>query len=209
MQQIIHALQQWWVNQSWEELVGAITGLACVWLAAANTIWNWPIAILSTALYVYVFAITGFYADMLQYVYLSITSIYGWYQWSRHTKTEDKSPVLRITRKQIAVSVLAIAVTTPVLGYTLITFAAKLNYNPPAYPYIDSFLTACSFVAQILLARKILENWLLWIFADIIYTIVYFKKDLVVTSVMFAILIIIAIFGYLDWRKTYRQQLPA
>jgi nicotinamide mononucleotide transporter len=205
--QIIHALQQWWVHQSWEELVGAITGLACVWLAAANTIWNWPIAIISTALYVYVFAITGFYADMLQYIYLCITSMYGWYQWSRHPKTEDKSPVLRMTKKQMAVSAIVVAVATPTLGYTLITFAAKLNYNPPAYPYIDSFLTSCSFVAQILLARKILENWLVWIFADIIYTIVYFKKDLVVTSIMFAILIIIAIFGYFDWRKTYRQQL--
>jgi nicotinamide mononucleotide transporter len=67
-------------------------------------------------------------------------------------------------------------------------------------------LTACSFVAQILLARKILENWLLWIFADIIYTVLYFKKGLVDTAIMFAILIIIAIFGYMDWKKVYKTQ---
>jgi len=205
--QIIHALQQWWLHQTWQELAGVTTGLLCVYLAAANNIWNWPIAIISTALYVYIFAGAALYADMLQYVYLCITSIYGWYQWAKHPKTEDKSPVLRITRKQVIISIIAIVVTTPALGYTMITFTAKLHYHPPAYPYIDSFLTACSFVAQILLARKILENWLLWIFADIIYTYIYFKKDLVDTSIMFAILIIIAIFGYFDWRKEYKKQL--
>lgn len=204
--QIIHALQQWWIHQTWEELTGVITGLLCVYLAAANNIWNWPIAIISTALYVYIFANASLYADMLQYVYLCITSMYGWYQWARHPKTEDKSPILRINKKQVIISSIVIIVATPVLGFTLITFAAKLHYNPPAYPYLDSFLTACSFVAQILLARKILENWLLWIFADIIYTVVYFKKNLVDTSIMFAILIIIAIFGYLDWKKVYKTQ---
>jgi nicotinamide mononucleotide transporter len=205
--QILHALQQWWQQQTWEELVGVVTGLLCVYLAAKNNIWNWPIAIISTGLYVYIYAITALYADMLQYVYLCITSMYGWYAWTRHPKTEDTTPVQRITRRQIFISAIVIAVTTPVLGYTLITFTAKLHYNPPAYPYIDSFLTACSFVAQILLTRKILENWLLWIFADILYTIVYYKKHLQVTSFMFAVLIVIAILGYIDWKKDYKKQL--
>lgn len=207
--QIIHALQWWWNEQTWEQLVVLITGVLCVYLAAANSIWNWPIAIVSTALSVYVFATAAFYADMIQYIYLCATSVYGWYHWAKHPKTEDKSPVVRITKKQVVISALAVAVITPAFGYTMITFAAKLNYKPPAYPYIDSFLTTCSFVAQILLARKVLENWLLWIFADVIYTVIYFKKHLVDMSILFAILIIIAIFGYFDWRKAYRQQLSA
>ena len=205
--QIVHALQTWWQQQSLLEVIGVITGLLCVYLAAKNNIWNWPIAIISTAIYVYVFGKASLYADMLQYVYLCITSAYGWYEWARHPKTEDKTPILRITRKQIIISAAAIIITTPVLGYTLIRFTAVLHYHPPAYPYIDSFLTSCSFVAQILLARKIIENWLLWIFADIIYTVLYFKKGLQVTSFMFAVLIIIAIIGYLDWKKEYKKQL--
>ena len=205
--QIIHAFQQWWQQQTWQELIGAITGIICVALAAANTIWNWPIAIISTALYIYVFAVTALYADMLLNIYFCITSMYGWYQWARHPKTEDKSPVLSITGKQIIISIIAIAITTPVLGYTMIRFTAILHYNPPAFPYIDSFLTACSFVAQILLTRKIIENWLIWVFADVLYVVLYYKKDLIVTSILYAILVIIAIFGYIDWRKEYRKQL--
>ena len=157
--QIIHAFQDWWQQQTWQELVGTATGLLCVYLAAKNNIWNWPIAIISTGIYVYVFGRASLYADMLQYVYLCITSAYGWYVWARHSKTEHKTPILRITKKQIIISALAIVITTPVLGYTLIRFTSVLHYHPPAYPYIDSFLTSCSFVAQILLARKIIENW--------------------------------------------------
>jgi nicotinamide mononucleotide transporter len=207
--QIVHALQQWWLQQTWQELVGVTTGLLCVYLAAVNNIWNWPVAIISTGLYIYIFGKTSLYADMLLNIYFFVTSIYGWYQWAHHPPTEDKSPVVRITGKQILISVIAIAVTTPALGYTMIRFTATLHYNPPAFPYIDSFLTACSFVAQILLAKKIMENWLLWIFADVIYTVIYFKKDLVDTSIMYGILIIIALFGYIDWLKIYKkQQLP-
>jgi nicotinamide mononucleotide transporter len=204
--QIIHALQQWWQQQTLLEFTGVITGLLCVYLAAKNNIWNWPIAIVSTAIYVYIFAKTALYADMFQYVYLCITSIYGWYYWGRNPQSEDKSPVTLITKKQIIISIAIVIIATPVLGYTLISFAKTLNYNPPAYPYIDSFCTACSFIAQFFLARKILENWLIWIFVDIIYTVVYFKKHLQITAFMFAVLVIIAILGYIDWKKDYKKQ---
>jgi nicotinamide mononucleotide transporter len=204
--QIIHAVQIWWQQQSWEELVGVATGLLCVYLAAKNNIWNWPIAIISTALYVYIYAKTALYADMLQYIYLCITSAYGWYVWTHHPKNEEATPIIRITKKQLIISLIVIVLVTPALGFTMITFTAKLHYNPPAYPYIDSFLTACSFVAQIWLARKIMENWLLWIFADIFYTVLYYIKGLQITAGMFAILIVIAIYGYLDWKKDYKKQ---
>jgi nicotinamide mononucleotide transporter len=205
--QIIHELQDWWHQASWFEIVGAITGFFCVYLASVNNIWNWPIAIISTALYVYVFAQKGFYADMLQYIYLCAMSMYGWWFWGRHPKTEDKVPVVLITKKQMIVSALIVIVATPVLGYTLITFAATLHYDPPAYPYLDSFCTSCSLVAQVFLARKVLENWIIWFFVDIIYVVMYFRKGLEFTSVLFIAYIIIAINGYFDWRKDYKKQL--
>jgi len=204
---IAHALQVWWHGQSWLEITGVITGLLCVYLAAKNVIWNWPIAIISTAIYVYIYGKTSLYADMFQYVYLCITSMYGWYNWTHHPKTEDKIPVVLITKKQWIWSILIVLIVTPILGYTLITFTKALHYHPPAYPYIDSFCTCCSFIAQYFLTKKILENWLIWVFVDIIYTVVYFKKDLQITAFMFAVLIIIAIFGYIDWKKDYKKQL--
>ncbi|TWR24275.1 nicotinamide mononucleotide transporter [Mucilaginibacter achroorhodeus] len=206
--QILHALQVWWQHQTWQELTAAITSLVCVYLAAKNHILNWPIAILSTALYIYVYQQAAFYADMLQNVYLCVISMYGWYHWSRNTITENKAPIVSISKRQTLYALLFIAVFTPVLGFTLITFTQKLNYRPPVYPYLDSFCTCCSFVAQFFLTRKVLQNWLLWVFVDIIYTIIYFKKDLQATSILFFILLIIAALGYRDWKREYQQQQP-
>jgi len=202
---MMQTMVQWWHQLSWLEITGVITGLLCVYLAAINNIWNWPVAIISTGIYIYIFAKTALYADMLQYVYLTVINIYGWYFWSRKKNSEQKIPVVRITRRQISVSIIIVLLTTPVLGYTLITFAARLHYQPPAYPYLDSFCTVCSLIAQVFLARKVLENWLIWIFVDVIYVCVYMLKGLQITSFMFAVYIIIAIIGYVDWRKGLRS----
>jgi len=208
--QIIHALQQWWANQSLLEIVGVITGLLCVVLAALNNIWNWPIAIISVGIYIFIFMQSRLYADMGLQIYFLVTNIYGWYFWSRNTATEIKIPVKLITSRQTIISVLIIAVATPSLGFLLINLAPILHYQPASYPYLDSFCTACSLVAQVFLTRKVLENWLIWIFVDIIYVGVYIFKGLDATAFMYAIYVPIALLGYIDWRKDYKKQpIPA
>ncbi|EHQ26328.1 nicotinamide riboside transporter PnuC [Mucilaginibacter paludis] len=204
--EVIKAIEAWWSGQSWLELIGFATGLLCVLLAALNIIWNWPFAIISTGIYIFIFATHRLYADMGQYVYLFISNIYGWYYWSMRPKDEKSIPVKLISRKQIWWSALAVAVLSPTLGFLLTKLAPVLHYAPAAFPYLDSFCTVCSLIAQLLLARKILENWLIWIFVDLIYIGVYAMKDLRLTAVLFAVYTGLAIFGYLDWRKTYRKQ---
>lgn len=203
---IFQSLAEWWHQASWLELTAAIAGLLCVYLAAINNIWNWPIAIISTVITIYLMATKALYADMLQYSYLTIINIYGWYVWSQKRGQEDKRPVARISHRQIWWTIAAVVCITPALGFTLITFAAKLRYQPPAYPYLDSFCTVVSLSAQVLMARKILENWLIWVFVDVIYVYIYINKDLQAFAAMFAVYIVIAMFGYFDWRKIYRKQ---
>jgi nicotinamide mononucleotide transporter len=198
--QIIHALQQWWQQQSLLEVIGVITGLACVILAALNKIWNWPVAIVSVGVYIFIFFNTHLYADMGLQVYFMVMNIYGWYYWAKKPADENKIPVAIVTRKEFLWSVLAIIVFTVILG-------TGLKYTPASYPYIDSFCTACSLVAQVWLARKILENWLIWIFVDIVYVGVYIFKGLHLTAIMYAIYVGIALLGYIDWKKDYKKQL--
>jgi len=88
----------------------------------------------------------------------------------------------------------------------LISLSPILHYKPAAYPYLDSFCTTCSLIAQVYLTRKILENWLIWIFVDIIYVGVYIAKHLQPTAILYAAYIPIALLGYLDWRKEYKKQ---
>ncbi|GAA4091933.1 nicotinamide riboside transporter PnuC [Mucilaginibacter panaciglaebae] len=197
---ILHELQAWWQQQSLWEIIGVITGLLCVYLAAKNIIWNWPFAIISVTIYIFIFYEKNLFADMGLQFYFLATNIYGWYFWSKTALTENKKPVKRITRKETGISVLATALFTFFLG-------SVLKYTTASFPYLDSFCTACSLVAQVLLARKVVENWLIWIFVDTIYVGIYLAKELDATAVMYAIYIPIALLGYLDWKKDWRKQI--
>ena len=195
---LMTAFSDWIRAQSPLEATGVVTGVLCVYLAAKNIIWNWPFAIISVAVYIIIFFEAKLYADMgLQFYFLGM-NIYGWYFWSRRSKTEEKVPVIRITKKEIKLSGIGVILFTAILGFLL------KNGTDAAFPFTDSFCTACSLIAQVLLARKVLENWLIWVFVDVIYVIVYSAKNLHLTAAMYALYLIIAALGYRDWRRDYR-----
>jgi nicotinamide mononucleotide transporter len=204
---VVHTIIDWLQQQSPLELTGVITGLLCVYLAAINNIWNWPFAIVSTGIYIFVFADAALYADMGQNVYLFFINLYGWYYWSRQPANTPKVPVVRINTKQVATLITVVAFLSPALGFLLVKLAPILHYQPAAFPYLDSFCTVVSLTAQVYMARKVLENWLIWIFVDIVYTGIYISKDLQPTAIMFAIYALLALYGYIDWRRIYKQQL--
>ncbi len=195
------SLRQFIFGTGWLEWCGVFTGILCVWLAAKNNIWNWPIACISVIIYVIIFSEGHLYADAGLQIYFLVTNIYGWYYWSKQKDNLQKErPIINITKKEIVLSIIGIIVFTLALGFTL------FHKTNASFPFIDSFCTACSLIAQVFLARKVLQNWLIWIFVDIIYVSVYFSKDLYATGLMYALYIGIATMGYIDWRRTYREQ---
>lgn len=200
LMEILSPVLNWLQNQSLLESAGVLSGILCVWLAAKNHIWNWPIAIISVAIYIFIFFEAKLYADMGLQVYFMAMNIYGWYFWSRKSKDAPKVPVKQISKKEIIISLLSIAVFTLLLGFFL------FKQTDAAFPFIDSFCTACSLVAQAFLARKILENWLIWIFVDVIYVGVYLAKGLHLTACMYTLYIFIALSGYLAWKKEFKLQ---
>lgn len=197
---MIETLKTWLQEQSLLEIVGVITGILCVYLAAKNNIWNWPIAIVSVGIYIVIFLEAKLYADTGLQVYFLAMNIYGWWFWSRKPTDAPKVPVKRISKIEILLSLLGIAVFTALIGFFL------YHKTDAAFPFVDSFCTACSLVAQIFLARKVVENWLIWIFVDMIYVGVYLAKGLHLTAGMYALYIYIALMGYLAWRKEFNQQ---
>lgn len=197
---MIETLNTWLLEQSLLETIGVITGVLCVYLAAKNNIWNWPIALVSVGIYIVIFLEAKLYADTGLQVYFLAMNAYGWWFWSRKPADTPKVPVKRISKLEILLSLLGIALFTALIGFFL------YHKTDAAFPFIDSFCTACSLVAQIFLARKVVENWLIWIFVDIIYVGVYLAKGLHLTAGMYALYIYIALMGYLAWRKEFNQQ---
>lgn len=182
------------------EWAAVITGFLCIYLAAKESIWNWPVSIISVVAYGLLFFREAMYGDMTLQIYFLFTAVYGWYFWIRK-KVKQHRPISRLTAKQWFLAILFIPLLSILLGWFMDRFT---NSN---VPYADGFCTAISFTAQFLLTRKILENWLLWVFANICYVPLFIYKNLNLSALLYLVLIIIAFNGYLNWRKTYREQI--
>lgn len=182
------------------EWIAVIAGFLCIFLAAKESIWNWPVSVVSVTAYAFLFFREAMYGDMTLQVYFLFTAFYGWYYWLRKKKEINK-PISKLTAYQLAIAILFIVVLSLFLGWFMATYT---NSN---VPYADGFCTSVSFVAQFLLTRKILENWLLWIFVNICYVPLFIYKHLNLSALLYIILVAIALKGYLDWKKTYREQI--
>jgi nicotinamide mononucleotide transporter len=193
---LAEAISEWLKSQNLLETSGVITGTLCVYLAAKNRIWSWPFAVISVIIYIFIFWNAKLYADMGLQVYFLIMNFYGWYFWSQRSENE-KTPVSSITPREVIFSIIGIIGFTVGLGFFL------YKGTDASFPFLDSFCTACSIVAQVFLARKVMENWLIWIFVDVIYVGVYMVKDLHLTAGMYALYIYIAAMGYLEWRREF------
>jgi nicotinamide mononucleotide transporter len=187
------------------EVAGVLTGIVCVWLAARNSIWNFPIGIVSCGLYIVVFGRVQLYSDAgLQLAFIAL-AIYGWWEWLRgNAAGHPERPMLPISstsrRQWLALGGSSVLYALGA-GYLLAT------HTDAALPYWDSTTTAISLVAQLLLSRRKLENWLLWIGVDVAYVGMYWYRHLYLTSVLYAVFLAIAAYGYWQWRQEYRRQL--
>lgn len=194
-QQFIQQLLQ----TSWLEWLGFVSTIACIYLAAKENIFNWPISILSIVISAILYFKSHLFGDFLLQFYFLFTAFYGWWFWLKKKKEKEK-PVVSIKLKHWIFVILAIVLLTAIIGYILD------RKTPSNVPYEDGFCTALSLVAQVMLTRKILENWILWIIVDICYVPLLIYKNLNVYALLYAILVAIAVKGYIDWRKTYREQ---
>ena len=186
---------------SWLEWVGTISGFICIYLATKESIWNWPVSIISVIAYTFIFYENKLYGDTGLQLYFLGTAFYGWYFWLKKTPAAADKPITTLSLKEWGF----VAVSTVVLTVLLSLYLK--SYTDTDVPYIDGFCTAMSFVAQLMMTRKILENWVLWIIVDICYVPLYFHKNLALTAVLYFVLVILAVIGYLDWKKTHREQL--
>ncbi|WP_167851928.1 nicotinamide riboside transporter PnuC [Hymenobacter elongatus] len=198
---MLHSLYEFWTAAAGGtplEWVAVLTGFACVWLAARESLWNFPVAIVSCGLYIVVYYRAQLYADCLLQGFFIAMGFYGWYAW-RYGGA--KSTALVVTRTRLwewAAVAGGVAAFTAAFGYYLQT------YTDASLPHWDSFTTAGSLAAQYLLTRKRLENWLLWIVVDLIYVPILWYKQLYPTSGLYAAYLILAVYGYVVWYRASR-----
>ena len=182
------------------EITAVIFGFLSVWFAKQNNIWVFPTGLISTAIFVYLLYKWVLLGDMMINAYYFAMSIYGWFIWTR--KTNDAyTPISRTTATEKKTS-LIIFVATLLFVYAIYESAGKWNIWSA---YVDTLTTAVFFVGMWLMARKKIENWIFWIVGDIISVPLYLYKGLAFTSVQYLIFTLIAIYGYLAWKKTLNK----
>jgi nicotinamide mononucleotide transporter len=176
------------------DLLGFVTGVACVWLTARANIWNFPVGILNSAILGLVFLEQRLFADAALQVVFILLGARGFWLWRSHRQTSEASPVFRISARELCWLVLAGLVLT--LG----SWRALLWLKGSA-PILDALVTSLSLCAQWLLNRRVLESWLFWIAVDVISIPLYFSRGLPLIAVLYVIFLALCAQGFRRWRR--------
>ena len=180
---------------SYLEVSGVVTGLLSVYLIVKQSMWNWIFGIANAIIYAFIFYGARLYPDvMLQVVFFAL-SIYGWYRWAKGVEDREL-PVTVLTPLQNAACVGGIGVVALCMGWLY------KRYTNAAFPYTDSLTTTISLFAQYLLTIKKIENWVLWIIADVIMIIMYHMKGLDLTAALFFVYLLLCIRGIIEWNRS-------
>lgn len=181
------------------EAVSFAAGAVAVWLVVKENIWNFPIGIINTAGYSVVFFEARLYGDASLNVVYCALGIIGWYLWLHGGEHRTKLQISRAAPAESGLVAVAVALSTLLLWKTL-------HFVGGSASFWDALTTSLSLGAQWLLNRKKLENWHIWIVADVIYVPLYVSRGLNLTALLYAVFLVMAVIGLLRWREVCREQ---
>lgn len=185
------------LQTSYLEWAANILTALCIYLAGRNKVLTWPVGIIATCLFGVLFYKAGLFADSLLQVFFIATGIIGWMGW-KNNKIVEEIPTHIDVKKFVLYSVIAIIVAIA-YGYFLLYRVADTF---DAYvPFVDSLILTLSILGQLLLMRKKIETWMVWIVVNIISVPLYFSRDLYLTSFMYSLFLINAVVSYFYWKK--------
>jgi nicotinamide mononucleotide transporter len=184
------------------EIIAVIFGFLSVWFSKQNNILVFPTGMISTSIFVYLLLKWALLGDMMINGYYFIMSIYGWYIWTRKVDATHLTPISLTTKKEKKISVWIFLATLLFVFIVYQTFNMWTGW----VAYVDTITTAIFFVGMWLMARRKIENWIFWIIGDIISIPLYFYKGFTFTSLQYLGFTVIAIYGYLAWKKNLNKK---
>jgi nicotinamide mononucleotide transporter len=190
------------MSTSLAEIIGFVTGALAVYLVAVDNIWTWPVGILNAVFFFILFIEAHLYTDAWLQLFFVASCVFGWIAWLR---AGPNRTALHVRRAPI-----------PLLGFAAVAIGIFIYFMIPvlrtahgAYPAADSTTTGLSVAAQLIMGLKMIENWALWIMADLIYIPVYALKGLYFTSFLYVIFLLICFKGVAYWRNALIEQRKA
>jgi len=185
------------------EIIAVIFGFLSVWYSKQNKVLVFPTGMISTSIFVYLLLKWSLLGDMMINAYYFIMSVYGWYVWTRKVDATHVTPISITTPKERMIS---IGIFIATLCFVFVVYKAFDKWTNWV-AYVDTVTTAIFFVGMWLMARRKIENWLFWIIGDIISVPLYLYKGFTFTSFQYLGFTVIAIYGYLAWKKHLNNSL--
>ena len=179
------------------EIVAVIFGLLSVWYAKKDNVLVFPTGLVSTSIFVYLLWKWTLWGDMMINGYYFVMSIYGWYHWTRKKGDTEEFPISEISSSEKRIAII-LFIFTVVFVVSVYHYFGKFT---TWYVYVDTFITGIFFVGMWLMAKRKVENWVFWIVGDVISIPLYFAKGYTFTSFQYVVFTVVAIFGYLEWKK--------
>ena len=182
---------------NWVELAGFITTAVGIWLTTKRLLISWPIILAADVFYLVVFYRARLLSDALLQIFFIAFTLYGWWNWWRGVREEGEVRVVPLALPSMLIAVAAGIAGSFVVG----EITKRLN---AALPYLDAALMSFSLVGSWWQARKHIAAWWLWIVVDLLYIYEYISKDLWLTAVLYAVLVLLAVLGLRDWSRAER-----
>jgi len=186
-----------WFLKNFDEITGTIIALAYLYFSIKQNIWLWPLGIISSAIFAYVFFRSKIYAGMGLQIYYVIISIYGWYNWWK-VRNGNK---LSTTVKSLLGNYKLMVVLLLIVIFLFVVLFQILVHTDTNVPYYDALISALSIVATWMLAKKYIEHWWVWLLADPISIGIFIYQKLYFMVILYFIYSIMAIVGYKSWKK--------
>ena len=183
------------------EIFANIFNLISVFLANRNTVHTWWIGIIGGVLYGVMFYEVKLYADVILQVFFILTNLYGWWAWLRGGAESEELPITRVAFKHLILFAFAAFILTVGHGFLL------HQMTDASFPFIDSTILVLSIIAQFLLMRRKLESWIFWIVVDMIAVPLYAAKGLYLTSAIYFLFLLNAVWGLINWRRIWRVEI--
>jgi nicotinamide mononucleotide transporter len=181
------------------EIAGFVTGAVAVWLAVRQNPWNWPAGVANAVFFLILFWEARLYGDMALQVLFAAICLLGWYRWLYGGEGHSRLHVTRVTmRGALFYSALGVSATA--------AFAPYLRSIGDASPILDALTTVMSVEAQYLMTKKVIEHWLVWMAADLIYIWLYAGRNLYLTSFLYIVFFVMCVFGWRDWQRDLAAQ---
>ena len=177
------------------EVIAVLFSLICIILAVKKHVLNWPVGIIGVSAYLILFYRERLYADMMLQIVFIIQGIYGWYNWQHNNQEQHDLQVGYLSNRQRFFYLFIIA------AFSTGWFLLLKYYSNASLPLVDSLAATISLVANWMMARKYIENWILWITVDLIYIALFWYKSLYLSSGIYVVFLFLALKGWTDWNK--------